>query len=297
MDSEVYLRFRRRPQEGNPVCTRPDFSVSCHDTEGYNSWGPSSGAISAALQLVTNGGNPEGLFRGAVMNAGSPIPTGDITLLQPYYDEIVANAGCQESADTLDCLRQLPLDAFMNATTPLPNLFGYQGLDSPWAPRADGVFLTAPAQHLVEAGSMANIPVMTGDALDEGTIFATGSWNVTCVLYGLIPLNACSDSACRTEEQFRDYVAQFFFPRTPQDQLEPLFELYPNDPAQGSPFLTGDANQLAPMYKRMAAFQGDIIFQAPRRWFLEERSDKQPMWSFSELKMFFCDGKGCSCVS
>ena len=88
---------------------------------------------------------------------------------------------------------------------------------------------------------------------------------------------------CRTEEEFRGYVSEFFFPRTPKEQLAPLFDLYPNDPAQGSPFGTGDANQLAPMYKRMAAFQGDIIFQAPRRWFLEERSNKQPMWSFSKI--------------
>lgn len=145
------------------------------------SWGPSSGAISAALQLVTNEGDAEGLFHGSVMNAGSPIPTGDITYFQPYYDTIVANAGCANETDTLNCLRHIPLDTLMNAVTPLPNLFGYQGLDTPWAPRADGVFLKAPPQHLVLAGSVASVPVMTGDALDEGTVFATGSWNVTYV--------------------------------------------------------------------------------------------------------------------
>ena len=45
--------------------------------------------------------------------------------------------------------------------------------------------------------------------------------------------------------------------------------------------MTGDANELAPMYKRMAAFQGDVIFQAPRRFFLDKRSPKQPTWSYS----------------
>lgn len=54
-----------------------------------------------------------------------------------------------------------------------------QGLASAWAPRADGVFLTGPPQHLVLAGQVAKIPFITGDALDEGTIFATGSFNVT----------------------------------------------------------------------------------------------------------------------
>lgn len=45
--------------------------------------------------------------------------------------------------------------------------------------------------------------------------------------------------------------------------------------------MTGDDNQLAPMYKRMAAFQGDAVFQAPRRFFLDNRSSKQPAWSYS----------------
>ena len=87
---------------------------------------------------------------------------------------------------------------------------------------------------------------------------------------------------------------QFYFSHAPSEAvLEPLFELYPNDPAAGSPFLTGDANQLAPMYKRMAAFQGDAIFQAPRRFFLDQQSSKQPTWSYStsSSRYFYLDGK------
>ncbi|PIL29445.1 hypothetical protein GSI_08387 [Ganoderma sinense ZZ0214-1] len=34
------------------------------------------------------------------------------------------------------------------------------------------------------------------------------------------------------------------------------------------------------MYKRMAALQGDVVFQAPRRFFLDKRSFKQPAWSY-----------------
>ncbi|RPD52668.1 hypothetical protein L227DRAFT_514483 [Lentinus tigrinus ALCF2SS1-6] len=49
-------------------------------------WGPSSGAISTSLQMVTNDGNSEGLFRGVIMSSSSPAPTRDITNLQPYYD-------------------------------------------------------------------------------------------------------------------------------------------------------------------------------------------------------------------
>ena len=40
--------------------------------------------------MLTNGGDTEGLFRGAFMESGSPIPTGDITHGQKDYDAIVS---------------------------------------------------------------------------------------------------------------------------------------------------------------------------------------------------------------
>lgn len=43
------------------------------------SWGQSSGAISVSLQMITNGGNNEGLFRAGFMQSGSPLPVGNIT--------------------------------------------------------------------------------------------------------------------------------------------------------------------------------------------------------------------------
>lgn len=84
-----------------------------------------------------------------------------------------------------------------------------------------------------------------------------------------------------TEDEFRTFVQQEFFPTTPADVLAPIFELYPNVASEGSPFETGDANELYPEFKRMAAFQGDITFQAPRRFFLDQRSLKQPAWTYS----------------
>ncbi|KAI0730543.1 carotenoid ester lipase precursor [Earliella scabrosa] len=232
------------------------------DPERVTLWGVSAGGISISLQTLTNGGNPAGLFHGAVMHAGSPIPTGDITLLQPYYDQFVEQAGCAGEQDTLQCLRSVSVEKMVAAGRTLPNLFDYAGLASIWSPHADGVFLKAPPQHLVLAGSVAKIPIMTGDVLDEGTAFAVGAFNVT------------------TEDEFRGYVAQNFYPRTPLALLAPVFSLYPADPAQGSPFGTGDAYQLTPMYKRLAAFLGDFVWQAPRRFFLNLRAGKQDAWSF-----------------
>ncbi len=91
-----------------------------------NSWGESAGAISVALHLVTNGGNTEGLFRGALMQSGSPIPVGDISHGQSDYDALVKATGCSSAADTLQCLREVPYATLQKAVNGSPGLFSPQ---------------------------------------------------------------------------------------------------------------------------------------------------------------------------
>ena len=73
--------------------------------------------------MITNGGDPEGLFRGAIMESGSPTPVGDIAeaQAQAIYDSIVNSTGCTGSEDTLECLRELPFSVFNSASN---NTFG-----------------------------------------------------------------------------------------------------------------------------------------------------------------------------
>lgn len=65
--------------------------------------------------------------------------------------------------------------------------------------------------------------------------------------------------------------------------ITPIWELYPDDPAVGSPYGAPDELfGLAPSYKRAASLIGDILFQAPRRHFLREtpKDFGEPSWSF-----------------
>lgn len=75
--------------------------------------------------MVSNGGNNEGLFRAGIMHAGSPLPTGNIESLQPFYDTVVEHANCTAAADTLDCLRGVPADTLLQAAKAVPNVFDY----------------------------------------------------------------------------------------------------------------------------------------------------------------------------
>ena len=83
-----------------------------------------------------------------------------------------------------------------------------------------------------------------------------------------------------TEEQFRTYVQSLWLPNASDDDIDKLMEMYPSDVREGSPFDTGTANALTPQYKRIAAFQGDVVFQGPRRFFVQQRSGEQNIWSF-----------------
>jgi hypothetical protein len=90
------------------------------------SWGESAGAISVSLHMLVNKGDQEGLFRGAIMQSGGPIPVGDIENGQQYYDTLVKNAACDKSPDTLECLRSIPYERFKYAMDLSPNFFAYQ---------------------------------------------------------------------------------------------------------------------------------------------------------------------------
>ena len=86
-------------------------------------WGESAGAISVGFHMVTNGGDPEGLFRGAVMQSGSPTQASDLASQQATYDMFVSETGCSGSSDTLQCLRTVPTDDLLALVNKTANLF------------------------------------------------------------------------------------------------------------------------------------------------------------------------------
>jgi carboxylesterase type B len=217
--------------------------------------------------MLTNGGNPDGLFRAAFMQSGSPTPVGNITGGQPYYDFLVEYTKCSNCSDTLACLRAAPYDTLQAAINSTPSFLSYQSLVDVWQPLADGVFLTDHPQKLVQQGKVARIPFVSGDCDDEGTLFSLSQANIT------------------TDAQLRPYLKEFFLIHVTDDELDEVLTLYPQDPSQGSPFNTGTQNELTPEFKRIAALLGDLVFQAPRRWLLDHVSDKQNAWSYLNKRL------------
>ena len=58
------------------------------------------------------------------MQSGAPIPVGDTTNGQEFYDDLVNATGCTSAADTLQCLREVPFETLMDAVNNTPNIFG-----------------------------------------------------------------------------------------------------------------------------------------------------------------------------
>ncbi|KAI0759318.1 carotenoid ester lipase precursor [Irpex lacteus] len=222
-------------------------------------WGESAGAISVSLHLLANHGDNEGLFRAAFIESGPPIPTGDITHGQSYYDTLVTKVGCQGAQDSLQCLREVPAAAIVSAQEAFST-------GSLFAPRVDGIFISDPPLEAVMNGAVADVPFIIGQCDDEGTLLVLNAINVT------------------TDEGVHALVSGLF-PNASTSELDQLLELYPQDVTQGSPFDTGHQNALTPQYKRLASIQGDLLLIAPRRFFLQERSGKQPTWSYNSKRM------------
>jgi hypothetical protein len=72
----------------------------------------------------------------------------------------------------------------------------------------------------------------------------------------------------------------------PDQNVSDVMALYPSDPREGSPFNTSFLNAITPQYKRSAALQGDVVFQAPRRFFVQQRSGNQPVWVYRMLDRY-----------
>ncbi|KAI0018445.1 Alpha/Beta hydrolase protein [Xylariomycetidae sp. FL0641] len=207
-------------------------------------WGESAGARSVGVQLVAYGGRHDGLFRGAILESGSPVaPYAGAAAWQPYFDALAEETGCAGAGDRLACLRALPwqvLDAIFNSSAALD-----VAAPSPGAV-VDGDFITAQGAELLARGGFAPVPLLLGNNVDEGTAYAAPGVNTT--------------------QQFLDFVS-----RRGVGYLEAaagVAAVYPDDPAVGVPASFAGRPPAYPFgrqWKRVAAFAGDFQQHGGRR--------------------------------
>lgn len=69
------------------------------------------------------------------------------------YDNYVAALNCSNATDTLECVRQAPLEAVTNITAVGPVV---------WTPSVDGVTIVDLPQKLLSQGKHIRVPVVAG---------------------------------------------------------------------------------------------------------------------------------------
>ena len=85
------------------------------------------------FQMITNGGDTEGLFRAGWMESGSALPSGNFSKLQPTFDFIVSETGCASASDALECLRGVPAGAITAAMDKTPTFLSFQVREASFA--------------------------------------------------------------------------------------------------------------------------------------------------------------------
>ncbi|KAF9055813.1 carotenoid ester lipase [Panaeolus papilionaceus] len=223
-------------------------------------YGNSAGASAAAIQMFAHHGDAGNIFHAVFLQSGGPIPVGDTSHGQKYYNYLSEQSNCANAPDTFECMRQVPFAQYQALVDTTPDILSYESMTGAWVPRVDGLFLTDAPMKMVNDGVMAKVPTVIGNVDDEGTIFALSSRNIS------------------TEDDFRNYVKNYWLPEATDTELEPLWNYYTSE--EGSPFNTGDETALSAQFKRIAAFQGDFMYHGPRRFMLEKLSGKVNMWSY-----------------
>jgi para-nitrobenzyl esterase len=90
------------------------------------------------------------------------------TTVQPVFDKLVQEAGCDSAADPIACLRGV--DPRVLQQIGVKHDWAYQ-----WGPVIDGSLVRGSPIELVERGEYAQVPLLVTDCQDDGTIF-TVAW-------------------------------------------------------------------------------------------------------------------------
>ncbi|KAJ6588190.1 Alpha/Beta hydrolase protein [Mycena capillaripes] len=203
--------------------------------------GQSAGAGGVLQHVVAHAGNTQPpLFRGVIANSpylpsqyqyDDPIP-------EAVYSAVVSHLDCQDSRDTMTCLREADAAALLAAGTQI-GASSFLGTFT-FLPVVDGTFIVErPTVTLQRGQTNGDMLVVTIDA-DEGALFV----NPDAIIYNKLTLH--------------DYI-RGLFPRLGHRQVEHVFQLYSSlgftNTVNTASEIMGDSIFVCPAYYLTEAFK------------------------------------------
>ncbi|KAJ7465470.1 extracellular triacylglycerol lipase precursor [Mycena galericulata] len=233
------------------------------DKDKVTAFGESAGAVMTSILFLNS--SIASLARAAILESGSqaalgvfPAERGEVDW-QNFVAGVAPCASLAKSGSTFDCLSEAnSTEIFQGIVAAMAETES----EFPWVPALDepGGLLPDRPSVLFKRGQFARLPFIMGNNLDEGTLFIDN------------PILLANTTVGVKET----YVTQYSPPIPPEtmDTLEAavdtLLKLYPDIPALGSPYNTGNNTfGLGPEYKRSSAIFGDLNFQSQRRIWTE----------------------------
>ncbi|KAI5832220.1 alpha/beta-hydrolase [Schizophyllum commune Tattone D] len=228
------------------------------DASKVTAIGSSAGAITLQILSLTN--TLGTYIRGAVFMsgyAGTTIPK-PASANQPSWDSFSSLVGCSStSGSVLDCLRGADSEAVMDAVRQVVPKTTFN-----WWPALDGANGLIPdlPSNIWAAGGYTQVPSIAGAHLDDGTWFAPTQVSNETLVRLLLRTLLSPPVDGHTDDEL-------------QSMIDEILALYPDDPALGSPYNTGNETfGLSSTYKRVSAILGDDMFHSQRRLFQQTSS-------------------------
>ncbi|KJA28262.1 hypothetical protein HYPSUDRAFT_129787 [Hypholoma sublateritium FD-334 SS-4] len=210
--------------------------------------GESAGAASIATFFLES--RIKAFARGAIMESAALVnifgPERNEANWQQYVAAVPECASFAGTNDTFACLRAASTVSLEQAI--VATRINFQNIS--FAPAIDGPGGIVPARPS-QIKPQGSLPTLFGTNLDEGTLFTPQA----------------IDSAVEIKDMLSALVSPpIVSPEKLAATIARVLELYPDAPALGSPFGTGNATfGLSSEYKRQAAFYGDFVYQSSRR--------------------------------
>ncbi|KAK3903645.1 Alpha/Beta hydrolase protein [Staphylotrichum tortipilum] len=206
-------------------------------------FGQSSGGLAVGLQIMAYGATKPVPFQQAICQSQALEPgiTGNFTAdaMRALVDHVGCDAAQLDSAQTLACLRSLPMQTLLDSAIATYQSDIAHNIGDIWLPSVDGDFLPSAPSHLIRHGRFANITTMIGWCDNDVTFF--------------------TDPAIQTPADTRAFISSYLPDLSPSN-LATLLSLYPSASFPSTPTLSSEFFRAARVFR-------DVLMTCQPVWY------------------------------